>query len=158
MNPSEITALTVAGVAFVTAVGVAIVNIITAAAAARQRQVQTDKIDETLRKTAVIEGHVNSEKTRAAGEIATLQKEVLLLRELMADKKETAALLAQSTIQTSAHKTFPAAIPVEGQSPVSVKLAEAKVLKQIEKHTKETAENTAATDVTVQEIKKTSEQ
>lgn len=143
MNPSEITALTVAGVAFVTAVGVAIVNIITASAAARQRQVQTDKIDETLRKTAVIEGHVNSEKTRAAGEIATLEKEVLLLRELMADKKETAALLAQSAAQTQTPTTAPKSAPV---------------LKQIEKNTAATAENTAATDVTVQEIKKTTEQ
>lgn len=151
MNPSEITALTVAAVAFVTAVGVAIVNIITASAAARQRQEQTSKIEETLRKTAVIEGHVNSEKTRAAGEIATLQKEVLLLRELMADKKETASLLAQSVAQTH----LPAASPA-GQAVVT-KPAEA-VLKKIEKHTKETAANTAATDATVQEIKKTGEQ
>lgn len=149
MNPSEITALTVAAVAFVTAVGVAIVNIITAAGAARQRQEQTNKIDETLRKTAVIEGHVNSEKTRAAGEIATLQKEVLLLRELMADKKETAALLAQSAVQA---KPIPAAAPLTVTD--TNKRTEVKVLKEIEKHTAETAANTVATDATVQEIKK----
>lgn len=57
---------------------------------------QTDKIDLTLRKTEVIEGHVNSEKTAAAGKIETLEKENSLLREMMADKKETAALLAQA--------------------------------------------------------------
>lgn len=154
MNPSEITALTVAAVAFVTAVGVAIVNIITASAAARQRQEQTNKIDETLRKTAVIEGHVNSEKTRAAGEIATLQKEVLLLRELMADKKETASLLAQSVAQTNSPATSPAAptAPPAAKDPALVEL------KEIKKHTKETAVNTAATDVTVNEIQKSAEQ
>lgn len=157
MNPSEITALTVAAVAFVTAVGVAIVNIITASAAARQRQEQTSKIEETLRKTAVIEGHVNSEKTRAAGEIATLQKEVLLLRELMADKKETASLLAQSVAQTHLPTASTAVTATADTLAAPAKRTEA-TLKKIEKHTAETAANTAATDATVQEIKKTGEQ
>lgn len=59
-------------------------------------EAQTNKIDLTLRKTEVIEGHVNSERTAAAGKIAMLEKEISLLREMTADKTTTAALLAQA--------------------------------------------------------------
>lgn len=153
MNPAEITTLAVAAGALVTTVGAVAVKIIAALSdAARQRQAQTDKIDETLRKTAVIEGHVNSEKTRAEGEIAALKTEIAVLRETMADQKEAAALLAQSAVQ-AAVLAAPPIRPVEGR-PVEGKLAESTTLKKIEKHTKETAANTAATDVTVQQIKK----
>lgn len=55
--------------------------------------------DLTLQKTAVIEGHVNSKETKYLGDIAALQQEVRILRETLSDKKETAALLAQSVKQ-----------------------------------------------------------
>lgn len=156
MNPTEITALAVAAGALVTAVGAVAVKIIGALSdAARQRQAQTEKIDETLRKTAVIEGHVNSEKTRAAGEIAALKVEIVLLRETMADKKETAALLAQSVVATP---PSPHPIPQMSSVPTLPPSPEVATLKKIEKHTKETAANTAATDATVQEIQNTAKQ
>lgn len=56
--------------------------------------------DLTLQKTVVIEGHVNSKETKYLGDIAALQQEVRILRETLSDKKETAALLAQSVKQS----------------------------------------------------------
>ncbi len=47
-------------------------------------------------KVSAIEGHVNSEKTASDGKLNTLQRENDLLREIMAEHKQTAALLAQS--------------------------------------------------------------
>jgi hypothetical protein len=48
-------------------------------------------------KTAVIEGHVNSKEATYVAEIAGLRRENELLRKIVADAKETAALLAQAT-------------------------------------------------------------
>jgi hypothetical protein len=50
----------------------------------------------TSAKTDVILGHVNSEKTASEGRIAALRIENDLLREMLTDKKSTAALLAQA--------------------------------------------------------------
>lgn len=47
-------------------------------------------------KVASIEGHVNSEKTAAEGREATLKVENTLLREMLVEKKQVAALLAQA--------------------------------------------------------------
>lgn len=62
-------------------------------------------------KVSAIEGHVNSEKTAAEGREAMKDKEILMLREMLAERKITAALLAQSvaTVQTPA---IPVSTPV----------------------------------------------
>lgn len=95
-SPADIKEIIVAVSVFVAGVGVVIVNIITARSASRQRREQGQKLDLTLQKAAVIEGHVNSEKTKADGEIAALKQEVTILRQVLSEKRETAALLAQS--------------------------------------------------------------
>lgn len=48
--------------------------------------------------TEAIKGHVNSEKTASNSTIASLRQENALLREMLADQRETAALLAQSKV------------------------------------------------------------
>ena len=47
-------------------------------------------------KVSAIEGHVNSEKTASEGRENALRQENALLREIIADKKATAGLLAQA--------------------------------------------------------------
>lgn len=61
------------------------------------RSIDTNqKVGETLVKTAVIEGHVNSKETKYIAEIAALQDKCKMLELILADKDRTAALLAQS--------------------------------------------------------------
>ena len=47
-------------------------------------------------KAAVIEGHVNSKEAKYVEQILALQRENELLRQMIADKRETAAILAQA--------------------------------------------------------------
>ena len=56
----------------------------------------SSKVGETFTKVAVIEGHVNSERSRSNEERAGLQKEIEGLRQVINDKVVTAALLAQA--------------------------------------------------------------
>lgn len=56
-------------------------------------------------KVTAIEGHVNSERTELVGKNTALQKENDLLREIIADKKQTAALLAQAASHPAAQST-----------------------------------------------------
>jgi hypothetical protein len=52
------------------------------------------KMDATLTKTAVIEGHVNSEKAESNQKIVALERENDILRSVINDKDKVAAVLA----------------------------------------------------------------
>lgn len=81
-----------------------IVLIITAVGAIIQNTVSIwrsgNKIEDTLTKTTVIEGHVNSQATRYEEKIIALQKEVEILKQIIVDKDKMAALLAQVKVPT----------------------------------------------------------
>lgn len=112
-----------------------------------------------------IEGHVNSEKTAAEGREAALRKENALLREIMADKKETAALLAQAVATQPVAVVLP--VSAAPAAPAPARTTELAVLKKTEQNTAATAEsaaqtadntakteaNTAKTEAVVQELK-----
>jgi hypothetical protein len=78
---------------------------------------QTAKIDSVVTKAAVIEGHVNSEKSTAEGRENTLKSENALLREMLTDRKSQMALLAQA--RALEHVTS-GAVPSEAASPVAI--------------------------------------
>lgn len=63
-------------------------------------------------KVTAIEGHVNSEKTAAEGRERAKDMEIALLREMLTDRKLTAALLAQAA---SHPPIVPTASPVLDQ-------------------------------------------
>lgn len=84
---------TTAGTTLIAAIGVVIVNIIMA----KKVEKVSATADEIKTKAEVIVGHVNSEKTAAEGRQAKLEAENVLLRQIIAEKKETAVLLAQAT-------------------------------------------------------------
>jgi hypothetical protein len=88
LSVGTIAALATAAVGIIAAVAAGIVSIITA-----WRTIVT--------KVSAIEGHVNSEKTAAAGREATLTRENQLLREMLAERTTTAALLAQAAANKS---------------------------------------------------------
>jgi len=85
----------------------------------------------TALKVAKIEAHVNSEKTAQEGREALLKREAELLREMLADKKLAASLLAQATAQRARAPGQVALPPVTDH------------LEQIDKNTAATAANTA---------------
>jgi len=91
-------------VTVITAIAGAIVSIITAirvTAVQSLTATNTSTVLEVAKSTAKIEGHVNSEKTASEGREHALRKENDLLREMLAERKSTAALLAQSTAISS---------------------------------------------------------
>lgn len=67
--------------------------------------------------TAAIEGHVNSEKTKADGDLAASRKENELLRERVNDLRATAGLLAQDAASRRRVETLP-----ESRQPVPVEV------------------------------------
>lgn len=79
-------------VSAIVAVGAVIVNIIVAKRVDKVRELA----EKNLAETEVVKGHVNSAATKAAQEIEGLRKELMLMKEMAADKKESAALLAQA--------------------------------------------------------------
>lgn len=83
-------------VLFITAFGVIGVNIVTAW---RSSAKIIEKVDQTLIKTSVIEGHVNSKETKLNEQIIALTNENRILRDVIMDKDKDKALLAQSVIQ-----------------------------------------------------------
>lgn len=129
MSPTDIKEIIIAFGVLIAGVGVVIVNIITARSAAKRQEA-------TLRKVEVIEGHVNSEKTESAGRIALLQNENALLRDMLTDKKTTAALLAQAAATSVAVPSTPT---------VPARTTELSVLKKTEQNTAATAESAAQT-------------
>lgn len=93
-DPMQIAAAT----AFVIgAIATAAVTIIRALGEVRHEQRSNAvRVDSIAKDTEAIKGHVNSEKTAADGRLAAKEQEIQLLREMLADKKVTAALLAQA--------------------------------------------------------------
>lgn len=109
----QATALSIAGAALITAIGGQIVNIIVAWKTTKKVEEVKATVEEVKTKAEVIVGHVNSEKTAAQGREATLEAENVLLRQIIAEKKETAMLLAQSVATTLPAASAPAPPPVE---------------------------------------------
>lgn len=83
LSASSIAALAAAGAILIAAFFTGIATVITA-----WRTVAN--------KVSAIEGHVNSERTELVGKNITLEKENELLRGMLNDSKQTAALLAQA--------------------------------------------------------------
>lgn len=94
LSPLAIAAYGAAGSVVIGAVAAGIVSIITA-----WRTIAG--------KVSAIEGHVNSEKTAAQGRMDALMAENALLREMLGERKLTAALLAQA----AAARSRPADVP-----------------------------------------------
>lgn len=107
-------AATTAGTTLIAAIGVVIVNVIMA----KKVEKVSATVDEVKTKAEVIVGHVNSEKTAAQGREATLAAENVLLRQLIAEKKEAAGLLAQAAATTPRPLAEPGLI--EPQKPLEV--------------------------------------
>ena len=112
MDPSTITILGGITLSVIAALAAAVVSVINALRISDVREKQTRDaalIDTVARDTETIKGHVNSEKTAAEGREITLRSENQLLREIIADKKNAASLLAQATAtrtrQTATHNT-----------------------------------------------------
>ena len=100
------------------------------------------KVDTVARDTEAIKGHVNSEKTAAEGRENALRQENMLLREIIADKKATAGLLAQA-VASRAHVV----VAGDGLPPVAATApAVVESLAQIESNTATIADNTAPKD------------
>ena len=95
-SPSELTAITVASAALLATVFTGIVNIITALRAERKIDHAIVKVEEVHSEARLITGHVNSAATAATAKIDAMQKQIDQLTRLLAEGKETAAVLAQS--------------------------------------------------------------
>lgn len=107
LTSAEIVAITVALGVLITSSSAAIVSIIVALRTKAAVDVgvaisaaNAQAIAAVDSKAEVITGHVNSAATAAAAKIDALQRELEQLREMLADKKETAALLAQAAAST----------------------------------------------------------
>lgn len=116
----QVTALSIAGAALITAIGGQIVNIIVASKTTRKVEKVEATLEEVKTKAEVIVGHVNSEKTAAQGREATLEAENVLLRQIIAEKKETAMLLAQAVATTQ--PAAPAPAPSTAPLPLEMKI------------------------------------
>lgn len=104
-SPSDISAMTLAAAALVTALGTAIASIMAS------RRVET-LVQDVKTEAKVITGHVNSSATAAAKKIESLEEQIRFMRAEMADKKQIAALVAQAQVQSQAvvpiaHSTAP---------------------------------------------------
>lgn len=118
LSEGMLTAILVAIPAILTVLGVIIVNVITAL------KKTVDQVKETAGK---IEGHVNSAATAAKGKIEGLEKELVLMRETLAENTRVAALLAQSrAVELAAKGTglsspaSPTPVVIENPDPVPV--------------------------------------
>jgi hypothetical protein len=100
-TPADITAMMVAVTALITALGIAVVNIIAARATLKKVSLVAESVEAVHVQGKVIEGHVNSAAAAAAAKIDGLEKEIALLRGIVSGQKETAALLAQAEAQKS---------------------------------------------------------
>jgi hypothetical protein len=91
-TPADLIALFAGVAALVTAVGTSVANIITARAS-------RTKLAEISSKADAIGTKVDGAASEAAAEIKALRSEIALLHGVAAEKKETAALLAQSKVR-----------------------------------------------------------
>lgn len=179
MTQTEFTGgdITAAGYAMiVAALFVGVVNVIAAWAAAKSAV--NKAIAPVASEVKEIKAHVNSEKTRDQGVIATQKQEIDLLREMNSELKKTTALLAQTqSAKDLMHAVSQAAVagattptsqvppivvvptptaplaPVASVPSVALVAPVDEVLKAIEKNTEETATNTKKTDDNVQELR-----
>jgi hypothetical protein len=93
------TVIGAAGAAIVTVIrALAEIKLQQAATAARQIE-NAAVITSVAKDTEAIKGHVNSEKTASDGREAALRAENDMLRQIIAEKKATADLLAQAAAQ-----------------------------------------------------------
>ena len=102
MDPTTLTLVGGLSVTIIAALAAAIVSVINALRIADvmvKQDADSVRMDTVSKDTEAIKGHVNSEKTAAAGREDALRKENELLREIIADKKSTAGLLAQAAAQ-----------------------------------------------------------
>ena len=120
ITPSDITAITVAATALVTAIGAVIVNIMSARATGLAvAQVHTE-VKDVSSKTDVIKGSVDGAASASIAEIRRLQSALGSLREQLAEKRETAALLAQAASHPPSVVVVPAGAAVSAPgAPVS---------------------------------------
>jgi len=88
-------------VAIITAIRIAAVAII------RALRVRDDVLREVGTTVATIAGHVNSEKTAADERAKAKDREIVLLREMLANEKQTAALLAQAQASRTRGDSLP---------------------------------------------------
>jgi hypothetical protein len=89
-------AITAALTAVITGIGNIIVTIRTSESLRSRLKENTVISAETLTKTAVIEGHVNSERAKMTEQLASKDRETELLKSELSSGKQTAALLAQA--------------------------------------------------------------
>lgn len=103
LTPADITAYAL----LITAVGTSIAGIITAARTNRKVDeiksdlatavtVSGEKMGEIHEQAKVIERHVNGASTATAEKIASLEREIVSMREMIANQRKEAALLAQA--------------------------------------------------------------
>jgi len=121
--------ITLIGGLIVTVIGATVSGIVAVITALRVTAVKgvqdiiTPAILDVAKDTATIKGHVNSERTAAEGREASLRRENELLREMLADKKVTAQLLAQAVATAAsaaagANSTTTTAAPIVVAVPV----------------------------------------
>ena len=106
-----------------TSLAVAVGNIVVAVRNGRKVDENTALTAAGIARTEVVVGHVNSESTRAQGQIAALQKENDILREVLADKRKTAEMLAQAAAGRGGQTDRPerrGIVPGGGDTPVSL--------------------------------------
>lgn len=94
---------------------------------------QTIKLDTVVTDTAVVKGHVNSEKTAGEGRELALLKENILLREMIAEKKADAALLAQAAaMRIRNHSSDMDMVTSSVITPVPVEIVNQPLMTQVE--------------------------
>lgn len=128
------TTITLIGGILVTVVGtimngvLAIITQIQVKAMNAQQHANTNQLVTVAKDTAVISGHVNSEKTAAQGREAALQQENRLLRDMLTDKATTLAQLQGATPPPPrpgrATDPPPAPLPVEVVNAPTVTIAD----------------------------------
>lgn len=143
LTGGEILAIIAGLVTVITAVSVGVVNVIVALRTSAAIKDNTAITSQTLTTAKVIEGHVNSEQTKAAEQLLALARENKLLRDQIADTKTTAALLAQSA----------AASRAPGQAGPSPAGSAEQSLESIDASAKAIDENTKKTDEKIDALK-----
>lgn len=132
--------ITLIGGMIVTVISAIVTGIVTVITALRQGE-NSRKIDGVAKDTEAIKGHVNSEKTASEGRESALRQEIVTLREMVADHKTAAALLAQAA--SSRMRELSAEPAISQRS-----------LLNIDANTAAIEKNTARTVETVQDLKK----
>lgn len=123
---------------------IAIITHLRVGAVSTQQAATTDKLNTVAASTEAIKGHVNSEKTAAEGRETALAQENRLLREMLADAKSTAGLLAQAKVVGDVRPPLPlvtVSAPPAPPAPMEQK-AEVENTKAVKANTAAVKENT----------------